>query len=64
MKTGTVSVGRHVTIGVGAVIGIDVEIGDRCPVDALSVVPKHARLTGGATDARSPVHRRDEVAGA
>lgn len=52
------------TIGVGAVVGIDVEVGDRCQVGALSVVPKHVRLTSGATDVGSPVHRRDDVAGA
>lgn len=57
LKTGTVQVGRGVTIGVGSVIGIDVVIGDHCRVGALSFVPKHARLEGGATYAGIPVRR-------
>lgn len=57
VKTGTVHVGRGVTIGVGAVIGIDVEIGDGCRVGALSFVPKHARLESHATYVGIPVHR-------
>lgn len=57
LKTGTVRVGRGVTIGVGAVIGVDVEIGDGCRVGALAFVPKHARLEAGATYAGIPVHR-------
>lgn len=60
VKTGTVRVGRNVTIGVGSVIGIDVDIGDGCKVGALSFVPKHARLEAGATYAGSPVRRIDD----
>lgn len=57
LKTGTVRVGRRVTIGVGAVIGVDVEIGDHCRVGALSFVPKHSRLEAGATYIGIPAHR-------
>ncbi|HEX4931980.1 MAG TPA: hypothetical protein VFV33_02300 [Gemmatimonadaceae bacterium] len=56
VKTGTVHVGRHATIGVGSVIGIDVEIGDGCKVGALSFVPKHTRLEAGKTYGGIPVH--------
>lgn len=56
LKTGRVRVGRDVTIGVGSVVGIDVEIGDGCQVGALSFVPKHARLAAGGIYAGSPVH--------
>jgi hypothetical protein len=57
VKTGTVHVGSDATIGVGAVIGIDVEIGDRCQVGALSFVPKHSRLEADATYVGIPVRR-------
>lgn len=60
VKTGTVRVGRGVTIGVGSVIGIDVEIGDNVRIGALSFVPKHARLEANATYAGIPVHRIDQ----
>lgn len=56
VKTGTVCVGRHATIGVGSVIGIDVDIGDHCQVGALSLVPKHIRLEAGKTYVGIPVH--------
>lgn len=57
LRTGSVRVGRGVTIGVGAVIGVDVEIGDYCRVGALSFVPKRARLDAGATYAGIPARR-------
>lgn len=57
VKTGPVRLGSNVTIGVGSVIGIDVEIGPDTHVGALSVVPKHRRLEGGAVYAGIPVRR-------
>lgn len=57
VKTGTVHIGRRVTIGLGSVIDIDVEIGDGCQVGALSLVPKHSRLESGATYAGIPARR-------
>jgi acetyltransferase-like isoleucine patch superfamily enzyme len=59
VKTGTVRLGAGVTIGVGAVIGIGVEIGPGTEVGALSVVPKHTRLEGGAVYGGAPVRRLD-----
>ena len=59
VKTGAVRLGRDVTIGVGSVIGIGVEIGAGTQVGALSVVPKHWRLEGGARFAGAPVRRLD-----
>jgi carbonic anhydrase/acetyltransferase-like protein (isoleucine patch superfamily) len=41
----------------GSVIEIGVEIGDSCQVGALSFVPKHARLEGGAIYAGIPAQR-------
>jgi acetyltransferase-like isoleucine patch superfamily enzyme len=48
VKTARVRLGDNVTIGLGSVIEIGVEIGSDCQIGALSFVPKHARLPGGA----------------
>lgn len=47
VKTARVRLGDNVTIGLGSVIEIGVEIGSDCQIGALSFVPKHARLPGG-----------------
>ena len=57
LKTAPVRIGRGVTIGIGSVIEIGAEIGDGAQVGALSVVPKHARLLGGAVYAGAPVRQ-------
>jgi acetyltransferase-like isoleucine patch superfamily enzyme len=59
VKTGTVHLGRNVTIGVGSVVGIDVTIGPGTQVGALSLVPKHSHLAAGALYAGIPVQRID-----
>ena len=48
VKTARVRLGDNVTIGLGSVIEIGAEIGSDCQIGALSFVPKHARLPGGA----------------
>jgi len=57
IRTGSVRLGRNVTIGLSSVIDIDVEAGPGCQVGALSFVPKHARLEAGAVYVGIPVHR-------
>jgi acetyltransferase-like isoleucine patch superfamily enzyme len=57
VKTGRVKLGDGVTLGIGSVIDIDVDIAAGCQVGALSFVPKHSRLTGGGVFAGIPVHR-------
>lgn len=57
VKTMPVRLGRNVTIGVGSIIDIGVEVGDGCQVGALSLVPKHTRLDAGGVYAGIPVHR-------
>jgi len=47
VKTARLRLGHNVTIGLGSVIEIGVEIGSDCQIGALSFVPKHARLPGG-----------------
>ena len=55
LKTGRVRFGNRVTVGVGAVVGIDVSAGDGCQIGALSLVPKHSTLDEGTTYAGIPV---------
>lgn len=57
LKTGAVRLGSNVTIGIGAVVEIGVTIGADSQVGALSFVPKHTALEGGAIYAGAPVHR-------
>ena len=51
--------GRNVTVGVGSVIEIGVDIGANAQIGALSFVPKHASLPGGAIYAGIPIRRLD-----
>ena len=54
VKTARVRLGNNVTIGLGSVIEIGVEIGSNCQIGALSFVPKHTRLAGGVVYAGVP----------
>ena len=55
VKTGTVRLGRNVTIGLGSVVDIDVVADEDCQVGALSLVPKHTKLERGVVYAGIPV---------
>lgn len=55
VKTGVVRLGDGVTIGLASVVDIDVEVGARAQVGALSFVPKHARLDAGGVYVGQPV---------
>jgi serine acetyltransferase len=57
VKTGRVRLGRDVTVGIGSIVEIDVEIGAGSQVGALSFVPKHTRLDGNTVYAGIPVRR-------
>jgi acetyltransferase-like isoleucine patch superfamily enzyme len=54
VKTARVRLGNNVTIGLGSVIEIGVEIGSDSQVGALSFVPKHTKLKGGLVYAGTP----------
>lgn len=54
VKTARVRLDRNVTIGLGSVIEIGVEIGAGAQVGALSFVPKYAKLKGGVVYAGAP----------
>jgi acetyltransferase-like isoleucine patch superfamily enzyme len=57
LKTGVVRLGRGVTVGLDSIIDIGVEIGERCQVGALSLVPKHSTLEADAVYIGIPVRR-------
>ena len=54
VKTARVRLGNNVTIGLGSVIEIGVEIGSDSQVGALSFVPKFTKLKGGVVYAGIP----------
>jgi acetyltransferase-like isoleucine patch superfamily enzyme len=57
VKTAGVRLGRNVTVGLGSVIDIDVEVGPDCQIGALSLVPKHTKLEAGGVYVGIPVRR-------
>jgi acetyltransferase-like isoleucine patch superfamily enzyme len=57
VKTGYVRLGRGVTVGLGSMVGIGVDAGERCQIGALSVVPKFSKLEPGGIYAGVPVRR-------
>jgi acetyltransferase-like isoleucine patch superfamily enzyme len=59
LKTAGVRLGSHVTVGLGAVIEIGVEVGSNCQIGALSFVPKHTKIAGSAIYAGIPAQRID-----
>ena len=54
VKTARVRLGNNVTIGLGSVIEIGVEIGSDSQVGALSFVPKYTKLKGGVVYVGTP----------
>jgi acetyltransferase-like isoleucine patch superfamily enzyme len=54
VKTGRVCLGNNVTIGLGSVVEIGVEIGSNAQVGALSFVPKYTSLQGGTVYVGAP----------
>lgn len=60
VKTGRVRLGRGVTVGLGSMVGIGVEAGDRCQIGALSVVPKNSVLEAGGVYVGVPVRKREK----
>ncbi len=61
VKTGYVRLGRGVTVGLGSMVGIGVDAGDRCQIGALSVVPKNTRLEAGGVYAGVPARRIEKA---
>ena len=57
LKTAGVRLGRGVTVGVASIIDIGVDVGERCQIGAMTLVPKHTRLEAGAVYAGIPAQR-------
>jgi predicted outer membrane repeat protein len=57
VKTAPVTLGDRVTVGLGSVIEIGVTVGRDAQIGALSFVPNHAALAGGAIYAGVPVRQ-------
>jgi hypothetical protein len=63
VKTAAVRVESGVTIGLGSVVDIGVEVGARCQIGALSLVPKFSKLEARAVYAGIPARRIDRGPG-
>ena len=55
LRTAPVRLGRGVTIGIGTVVEIGADVGDRTAVGALSVVPKFSKLEASSVYGGVPV---------
>jgi carbonic anhydrase/acetyltransferase-like protein (isoleucine patch superfamily) len=48
------ALGHNVTIGLGSVIDIGVDIGRQCQIGAMSLMPKHTTIPAGSVYAGVP----------
>jgi len=55
VKIAPVSIGVGSTIGIGTHVQIGVEIGDRCQIGSMSLVPKYTKIDGPCTYAGIPI---------
>lgn len=57
VKTGHVRLGRFVTVGLGSMVGINVEAGEKCQIGAMSVVLKGTKLDAESVYVGVPVRK-------
>ncbi len=57
VKTGTVKLGKYVTVGLGSMVGINVEAGEKCQIGAMSAVLKGTRLDANSVYVGVPVRK-------
>lgn len=57
LKTACVRLEREVTVGVGSVVDIGVEVGAGCQIGAMSYVPKFSKLEPGCIYAGVPIRK-------
>jgi acetyltransferase-like isoleucine patch superfamily enzyme len=61
VKTGYVRLGKGVTVGLGSMVAIGVEAGERCQIGALSVVPKNTKLEPDSVYVGVPARKIDRT---
>jgi acetyltransferase-like isoleucine patch superfamily enzyme len=61
VKTGHVRLGRFVTVGLGSMVGINVEVGERTAIGAMSAVLKGTKLDADSIYAGVPVKKMDRA---
>jgi acetyltransferase-like isoleucine patch superfamily enzyme len=57
VKTGPVRLGRFVTVGLGSMVGINVEAGEKCQIGAMSAVLKGTKLDANSVYVGVPVRK-------
>jgi len=57
VKTGPVKLSRFVTVGLGSMVGINVEAGEKCQIGAMSVVLKGTMLDAESVYVGVPVRK-------
>ena len=62
VKTGPVKLGRFVTVGLGSMVGINVEAGEKCQIGAMSVVLKGSKLDAASVYVGVPVRKSERNA--
>ena len=57
VKTGPVKLGRFVTVGLGSMVGINVDAGEKCQIGAMSAVLKGTKLDANSVYVGVPVRK-------
>lgn len=57
VKTGRVKLSRYVTVGLGSMVGINVEAGEKCQIGAMSAVLKGTKLDANSVYVGVPVRK-------
>jgi acetyltransferase-like isoleucine patch superfamily enzyme len=57
VKTGPVRLGRFVTVGLGSMVGINVDAGEKCQIGAMSAVLKGTKLDANSVYVGVPVRK-------
>jgi acetyltransferase-like isoleucine patch superfamily enzyme len=57
VKTGRVKLSRYVTVGLGSLVGINVEAGEKCQIGAMSAVLKGTKLDANSIYVGVPVRK-------
>jgi hypothetical protein len=57
VRTGSVRLGRGVTIGLGSIVEIDTDVAEGCQIGAMSFVPKHSRIVEPGVYVGTPATR-------